>query len=423
MKKILIVEDSEMVMKVLRHLMAQYPQYHALFATSMAQAQVIVSQEANSIFAALVDLNLPDAPRGEVVDYVLAQKIPTIVLTGSYDEKKREQLFNKGIVDYVTKEGRYAYNKAVGMIERLEKNQHIKVLVVDDSDMSRKHVSNLFRRHLFQVVEAKDGVDAIKVFLENPDIKLLMTDYNMPRMDGFELVRNLRYKYDKTDLIMIGVSGESSEALSAKFIKHGANDFLRKPFLPEEFYCRVIHNIESLELIEQITYNAQRDHLTGLFHRPYFYNAAREIYRNAREKSLPLACAIINVDKFSLINQQHGSAWGDIALKNIAASLQSMLGRFLLARADSDDFYVLMAGLDNEKAVALLDKVKQLLGAESVVIDGESKHFYFSAGVTNCLQNSIDQQIALATKYMRRAKDAGGQMIVDDGDEDDDLRD
>ncbi len=421
MKKILIVEDSEMVMKVLRHLTAQYPQYLALFATSMAQAQEIISQEQGGVFAALVDLNLPDAPSGEVVDYVLSQKIPTIVLTGSYDEKKREQLFNKGIVDYVTKEGRYAYNKAVAMIERLEKNQHIKVLVVDDSDMSRKHVSNLFRRHLFQVVEAKDGIDAIQVFLENPDIKLLMTDYNMPRMDGFELVRNLRYKYDKTDLIMIGVSGESSEALSAKFIKHGANDFLRKPFLPEEFYCRVIHNIESLELIEKITYNAQRDHLTGLFHRPYFFNAAREIYRNAQEKSLPLACAVINVDKFSLINQHYGSAWGDIALKKIAASLQSMLGRFLLARADSDDFYVLMAGLDNEKAVALLDKVKQLLAAESFVIDGENKHFYFSAGVTNNLQSSIDQQIALATKYMRRAKDAGGQMIVDDGDEDDDL--
>ncbi len=421
MKKILIVEDSDMVIKVLRHLMAQYPQYHALFAANMVQAQDIVSQQDGDIFAALVDLNLPDAPNGEVVDYVLSQKIPSIVLTGSYDEKKREQLFNKGIVDYVTKEGRYAYNKAVAMIERLEKNQHIKVLVVDDSDLSRKHVSTLFRRHLFQVVEAKDGVDAIKVLLENPDVKLLMTDYNMPRMDGFELVRNLRYKYDKTDLIMIGVSGESSEALSAKFIKHGANDFLRKPFLPEEFYCRVIHNIESLELIEKITYNAQRDHLTGLFHRPYFFNAAREIYRNAQEKSLPLACAVINVDNFSVINQQHGSAWGDVALKKIAASLQSMLGRFLLARADSDDFYVLMPGLDNEKAVALLDKVKQLIGAESFVIDGENKHFYFSAGITNNLQNSIDQQIALAIKYMRRAKDAGGQMIVDDGDEDDDI--
>ena len=417
MKKILIVEDSEMVMKIMRHLVqgSSLP-YEAVYAASLTQAMALYEQSQEEFFAALVDLNLPDAPNGEVVDFVLSKKIPTIVLTGSYDEQRREQLFNKGIVDYVTKEGRYAYSKAIGMIGRLEKNQHIKVLVVDDSDMSRKHMANLFRRHLFQVVEAVDGVDAIKVLLENPDIKLLITDYNMPKMDGFELVRNLRYKYDKTDLIMIGVSGESSEALSAKFIKHGANDFLRKPFHPEEFYCRIIHNIESLELVEQITYNAQRDHLTGLFHRSYFFNAARELYKQAEEKAAPLSMAIINIDHFSDINDTHGNGWGDVALKYIATSLHAMLGRFLLARADSDDFYVLMPGLDHEKAAALLTKVKQLLAAESYDINGEATHFYFSAGITSQMCQSLDHQIALANAFLRRAKDAGGNMIVDDGD-------
>ncbi|WP_246841673.1 response regulator [Cellvibrio sp. PSBB023] len=141
----------------------------------------------------------------------------------------------------------------------------------------------------------------------------------MPKMDGFELVRNLRYKYDKTDLIMIGVSGESSEALSAKFIKHGANDFLRKPFHPEEFYCRIIHNIESLELVEQITYNAQRDHLTGLYHRSYFFNAARELYNAAREKSAPLSMAVINIDNFSEINQHYGNAWAIVHSNKLPA--------------------------------------------------------------------------------------------------------
>jgi diguanylate cyclase (GGDEF)-like protein len=417
MKKILVVEDSEMVSKVLRHLLVQFPQYQASFATSMAQAQALISEQSGEIFAALVDLNLPDAPNGEVVDYVLAQKIPAIVLTGSYDEKKREQLFNKGVVDYVTKEGRYAYNKAVGMIQRLEKNQHIKVLVVDDSDMSRKHVSNLFRRHLFQVVEANDGIDAIKVLLENPDVKLLMTDYNMPRMDGFELVRNLRYKYDKTDLIMIGVSGESSEALSAKFIKHGANDFLRKPFHPEEFYCRVIHNLEYLELVE-ITSDAQRDHLTGLFHRHHFFNAARESYRSAQEKSTPLALAVINLDHFRELNETYGHDSGDIALKHVARCLSNMLDRFLLCRADGDYFFVLMPGLDNEKAVSLISRVRQLLSAEECIINGEAKRLYFSAGVSNNAQAGVDQQIKSATHLLQLGKEAGGNMVLGDDDED-----
>ena len=417
MKRILIVEDSEMVMRVLRHLIQNTLPYEAFYATSLAQAKTLCEEQADGFFAALVDLNLPDAPNGEVVDFTLGKKIPTIVLTGSYDEQRREQLFNKGIVDYVTKEGRYAYNKAIELFQRLEKNEQIKVLVVDDSDMSRKYVANLFKRHLFQVLEAVDGMDAIKVLLEHPDIKLLITDYNMPRMDGFELVKNLRYKYDKTDLIMIGVSGESSEALSAKFIKHGANDFLRKPFHPEEFYCRVIHNLELMEQVALLDYNADRDPLTGLYHRSYFFRSAQELQNQAREKSTPLALAVLNIDGFALINQRFGNQGGDLVLQHVASLLCEMLDRFLLCRAGGDEFFVLLPGLDNEKAVSLISKIRQLVAAAPVVVLGESFCCNFSAGVTNQISTSIDEQLNQAIKFLQLAKESSGGMVVGDDEE------
>lgn len=418
MNKILVVEDSEMVMKVLRHLLQAKPAYQVVYATSLEQVKQVCEEHKEGFFAALTDLNLPDAPDGEVVDFILSKKIPTIVLTGSYDEKKREQLFSKGIVDYLTKEGRYAYSKAIDMIQRLEKNQGIKVLVVDDSDMSRKHVVNLFKRHLYQVLQAEDGVDAIKVMLENSDVKLLITDYNMPRMDGFELVKNLRYKYDKTDLIMIGVSGESSEALSAKFIKHGANDFLHKPFHPEEFYCRINHNIEFLELVEKIAFNATHDHLTGLYHRAHFFNLGRDQHKNARANSSQIAIAVIDIDAFGRVNTEQGNEYGDYVLKLVAEQLQSMLSRFLLARADTDIFYVMMPGLDNEKALAFISKVKQLFSSENFTVNDTDYHFSFSAGVTNLLYSSLDEQISRANLLLQRAKEAGGNMVIGDDDED-----
>ena len=417
MKRILIVEDSEMVMRVLRHLIQNALPYEAFYATSLAQAKTLCEEQTDGFFAALVDLNLPDAPNGEVVDFTLGKKIPTIVLTGSYDEQRREQLFSKGIVDYVTKEGRYAYNKAIELFQRLEKNEQIKVLVVDDSDMSRKYVANLFKRHLFQVLEAADGMDAIKVLLEHPDIKLLITDYNMPRMDGFELVKNLRYKYDKTDLIMIGVSGESSEALSAKFIKHGANDFLRKPFHPEEFYCRVIHNLELMEQVALLDYHADRDPLTGLYHRSYFFRSAQELQNQAREKSTPLALAVLNVDDFALINQRFGNQGGDLVLQHVASLLCEMLDRFLLCRAGGDEFFVLLPGLDNEKAVSLISKIRQLVAAAPVIVQGESFCCNFSAGVTNQVCTSIDEQLNQAIKFLQLAKESSGGMVVGDDEE------
>jgi diguanylate cyclase (GGDEF)-like protein len=408
-------------MKVMRHLLVQYPQYQALYATSMAQTQAIINEHQQDIFVALVDLNLPDSADGEVVDYLLSRKLPVIVLTGTYDEQKREQLFNKGIVDYVMKEGRSAYEKAVGLIERLEKNQHIKVLVVDDSDATLKHLGHLFRQHLFQVIEAQDGVEAIKMLLENPDVKLLVTDYNMPRMDGFELVKNLRHKYNKADLIIIGLSGESNETLSAKFLKQGANDFLRKPFLPEEFYSRIIHNLEYAELVEEFSNTRQHDQLTGLFHRQYFFNASHELYRNAQENAMPLALAVINIDRFSSFNDQYGSEAGDAALIHVARNLIHMLDRFLLCRADGDNFFVLLPGLDNEKAVSLISRVRQLLSAETCTIKGEPKRISFSAGVSNKNEDGIDHQISSATHLLRLGKETGGNMVL--GDEDADIED
>ena len=242
MKKVLIVEDSSMVMRVIKHVVKQSSLFIPLYAESLAEAQAVINDEPD-IFAAMVDLSLPDAPNGEIVDYTLGLKIPTIVLTGSFDTEKRDTLLSKGVVDYVTKEGRFSYIYACNLIYRLVKNEAIKVLVVDDSLTSRKIVVSLMRLHRYQVLEAHDGVDAIKVLLENPTIKMLITDYNMPRMDGFELVQNLRVKYVKSELVIIGISSEGDGHLTARFIKAGANDFIKKPFNHEEFFCRITHNV------------------------------------------------------------------------------------------------------------------------------------------------------------------------------------
>lgn len=413
-KRILIVEDSEMVSRVLRHLMLQQPMFEAAFAATLQDAIRLCETGEEPFFAALVDLNLPDAPHGEIVDYVLGRKIPTIVLTGSYDEQRREQLFNKGIVDYAPKEGRYAYAKAVAMLQRLDKNRHLQVLVVDDSDLSRKHLGNLLRRHLFQVKEARDAREAIQLLLANPDIRLLITDYNMPGMDGFELVRNLRYQYEKNDLVMIGISGESNEALSAKFIKHGANDFLRKPFHPEEFYCRVIHNVESLEMMEQIAFAAQRDHLTGLYHRHHFFNLAREKYRQAVEQQLPLTAVALDIDGFTDINRRFGNEVGDEVLCNFADLLEPFQEHFLLARADSDSFFALFPGVSRDRAISLITGIRQSIARQPLLPAEPSLLISFSAGVTDILSNGIEAMMGRAVALVQLAREAGGNITVDD---------
>lgn len=414
MNKILIVEDSPIAAKILLHIIKQELDVEILLADSFELARQLCEQHKGQIFAALVDLTLPDAPDGEVVDYTLEENIPTIVLTGSMDDKRRDSLLSKGIVDYVTKEGRYSYLYAVRLIRRLEKNKFIKVLVVEDSVTMRKHIVRLLTCHQFNILEAENGIDAVKVLLEHPDVRLLITDYNMPRMDGFELVKNLRCKYEKFDLVIIGLSAEGDKSLSAKFIKTGANDFLTKPFNPEEFYCRIQHSIESIELVEQIKDSANRDYVSGLYSRRYFFEKSEAYYQTAQDEKKPLALAVVSIDNFKDLNDQYGVEVGDSILKQFASLMEGALSRFLVARSSGKEFYVLMPGLSNDKAVTLIDHLRTSVLSENFSNNETPIHITFSAGISSIQGERINDHINAAEECLLRAKQAGKDIVMGD---------
>lgn len=417
MKKVLIIEDSSTVTKILKHLLKQHPRIQPLFAASFAESKAHWEQEGEDIFLAIVDLHLPDAPDGETVDYFLAKKLPVIVLTADYQDQRREALLKKGIVDYVIKENRFSYNYAINLIYRLEKNQDIKVLVVDDDRTARNFLRSLLELHLYQVLEAGDGNEALDCLKQNPEIKLLITDYHMPGMDGVELVRALRQNVDKSDLIIIGLSAHGESGLSAKFIKNGANDFLQKPFLHEELHCRVMHNIEELEMIERIRQAAYHDFLTNLHNRRYFFEKGEILHQVAVANDTELAIAMIDIDNFKLINDHHGHKGGDSVLRFVAEELQQTFSRFVVARIGGEEFSVLMPGLNNQQACKLLDGFRTLLSTMAVELgtdSDESLHVSISIGVSNTKLSSLDDQLQSAEQLLYRAKAAGLNMVIGD---------
>lgn len=268
--RILIVEDSETISKILKHLIVQDLGYHVDIAPDMASALTLLEQ--HQYFVVVADLNLPDASNGDIVRLVLsAYKTPCIVLTSNLDADQRREILKLGIVDYIPKDNRYSYQYVVKLIDRLYRNQQVKVLVVDDSVVSRKFVRMLLEHHLFQVIEANDGEAALAILEQEDDIQLLITDYNMPIIDGVELILRVREKYNREDIAIIGLSNDSDESLSAKFIKNGANDFLQKPFVHEEFHCRVLNTLDSLDMMRNLWSKANRDYLTKIYTRLYFF--------------------------------------------------------------------------------------------------------------------------------------------------------
>lgn len=252
MAKMLLVEDSRLFGSVVKKRIEANSHFDVTWTQTMSDAITYVEESEESYLFAILDLNLPDAPNGEIIDEMLARGIPGIISTASFSEDLRREIWAKRIIDYVLKESSHAVDYMVRLVNRIWSNQSVDILVVDDFKTTRMYVSQLLETHYYQVSTAGNGQEALEVLEQNPNISVVIADYHMPVMDGFGLIDKIRQKHSREDLAIIGMSSQESDMLTARFLKMGANDFLTKPFSSEEFYCRVAQNVEMIDYIRQL---------------------------------------------------------------------------------------------------------------------------------------------------------------------------
>jgi len=410
--EVLLVEDSLVSAKLISRKISGDLGYNVKIAGLYEEATGIIEAHGSNFLAAVVDLNLPDAPAGEIVDLAVLKHIPTIVLTGTYDEDVRERILSRGIVDYHFKDNR-GLTEVNHTLMRLNLNPGIKVLVVDDSLAIRNMIKKLLEIHRFQVLEAVDGQKAVEVIEKNGDIMLVVTDYEMPRMDGAELVSHIRDNYEPDEIAVIGVSAVGSSSLSVKFLKFGADDFLAKPFQKEEFYCRIYRSIETVEHIRAIKKMAYTDKLTGLYNRLYFFKTVPQAFEEAVCERIPCSVAMLDIDHFKNINDTYGHAGGDTVLQHIAGQLRDELGdEVTIARFGGEEFCVYARGVTADDAAGLFEKLRDRIQSSTVFHDGNSIGYTVSIGVAVNPRDSIDMVINQADSYLYEAKENGRNQVI-----------
>lgn len=111
-----------------------------------------------------------------------------------------------------------------------------KILIVDDEDRIRKLVRDFLTREGYSVIEASDGEEALNQFDTNPDLKLIILDVMMPKMDGFEVAKRIR-KTSKLPIIMLTAKADEDDELQGFDI--GVDEYIAKPFSPKILVARV----------------------------------------------------------------------------------------------------------------------------------------------------------------------------------------
>ena len=262
--RVLLVEDSRSIAHALTLELEEQLGVSITLARSRAEADAVMDAEGGEFFLAILDLALPDAQGQAIVETARAHDIPAIVFTSTIDPELRAAILSRGIIDYIVKNER-TIDELVSSVRRLWCNRQTRVLVVDDSSSARSYVSSLLACYMFEVLQAPDAKRALELLADHGDVAVVITDYEMPGMDGVELTRRIRSAYGPVSPAVIGVSSKAGQPLSVRFIKNGANDFLHKPFEREELYFRVVQNIEAIERYRRVEeLSALKDQFLGM---------------------------------------------------------------------------------------------------------------------------------------------------------------
>ncbi|MFT5836142.1 MAG: diguanylate cyclase (GGDEF)-like protein [Sulfurimonas sp.] len=413
MKKVLVVDDSSLILSMLKIEIAKYARIEPYYAKTYKEAFHLLREHKGKFHAALLDLNLPDVPSGEIVKLANSHGIPSVILTSKVDEEVQKSLLKKDVLSVILKNDYASIKVAVADISRTLSNYDTTVLIVDDSKLFRQILRKSLEKIQLNVIEARDGEEAYNILQNSKEkISLVITDYEMPKRNGLELTLKIRETYQKDQLSIIAISAVGTKDVISKFLKFGANDFLNKPFEHTEVVTRVNANLELLDLFGKIRDMANKDFLTGAYNRRYFFESGEPIYEKNKRKETSMAVAMIDIDKFKNINDTYGHDIGDIAIQEVKKILDNNLRTSdLMARFGGEEFCVFLENITIEDTKILFEKIRKAFEENVLDANGTKISYTVSTGVYYGFSISLDEMIRLSDEALYTAKEGGRNRV------------
>ena len=395
--KILIVEENRVYAKLIK---ANIEKYLIFAKCEIVSSFADIKKKDNKYDLYIVNYILSDAFKDEHIRYLLNKNVKVIVMT-EYEDKIYEYPFVDDIVDFIIKDDISIINYLVRLVKRIYKNQFKNVLIVDDSKAIRNYQKKFLNLLNLNVFEAKNGAEALEV-IQKENINFVITDIEMPKLNGVEMVKEIRKTKKIDELPILVVSSNDKLFVTFQILKLGANDFIKKPFDKNEYIIRVNNLLDIYDYL--INYKEERtiDGLTKVYNRFFLENNFERTFKFYEQK----AVAMLDIDFFKKINDTYGHQTGDKILAYFAEHIKNNLRKDdLIIRYGGEEFLIFMPNTTKEEAYIILHKIKNSLNA----VDGIK--FTFSAGIAN-EGETMAEMIKIADERLYKAKKTGRDKIV-----------
>ncbi|WP_026187546.1 diguanylate cyclase [Ensifer sp. BR816] len=414
-KRLLLVEDSRMFAAALKHGLELTHGINVAHCASLAAVKAELAAAAQWAFSlAVLDLNLPDAPNCEALDFILANNVPAIVFTAAFNDRTRDQILKRGVADCIVKNEPESIERLIAAVDRVLTKGRTTALLVDSCAASRQELAGILRGGLFAVIETSEAWEALQVLDQGEAIDVIVTDTGLADLAGLALLEEVRKRQGEDAVPIIGLSEQDDARVAARFIEAGGADFIRKPFLEAEFNGRIRHAALLQKRIQALKLAAASDYLTGIFNRRHFFMTGPRLVDQHLRRGEGTSIAVLDIDHFKRLNDTYGHEIGDLVLKHVARQLKLLVGEeHLLARLGGEEFGILFDSLGVRDAFAFCEKLRAELAKLKIVADDEELGITVSIGLATIeAPESFENYLHAADQFLYMAKHAGRNRVI-----------
>ncbi len=296
----------------------------------------------------------------------------------------------------------------------------MKILVAEDDVVSRHLLAAFLTKWGYRVVVAADGSEAWEKLQRKDAPKLAIVDWMMPGMDGIELCRKIRERAqdDYMYVLLLTAKGQKEDVVIA--LDAGADDYIIKPFDPQELRARVRAGWRIIELQQELIAARERlrdeathDRLTGLWNRPAILEILHRELARAERQGGALAVIMVDLDHFKEVNDTYGHLAGDAVLREAARRMRSSLRIYdEIGRYGGEEFVVVVPGCGVSAALSLAERIRATVGQDPIDTFDAPILVTASLGVAmNGEGSNADSLIRAADAALYKAKNAGRNRI------------
>jgi len=305
----------------------------------------------------------------------------------------------------------------------------MRLLIAEDDCVSRRVLEKLLTNWGHEVVLACDGNQAWEILQGDNPPTMAVLDWMMPGMDGVEVCRKVRRSQRQIRPYLILLTGRAHKHDLVKGMSAGADDYVAKPFDPEELRVRINAGkriidlqIESLTAMDSLRKQATHDQLTGLRNKAAIQNALQRECAIACRSGQVVSVVMVDLDSFKQINDICGHPAGDVVLAEVAKRMALTMRSYEdIGRYGGDEFLVVLTGCDLVGAGAMAERLRIAVADQPVEVCGARLPVTVSLGVACSVHlPDLTQDLLLKTAdtAMYDAKRSGRNQVrlAEDGD-------